>query len=397
MHGAADYISGVHVWFPLNHFAYANTKAFCHERQPSSAATSTAAPSSRRAARNLWQNGLNAANEASPPLVPPPASCSRATRSARAYKSSAMNSAAEASTTARRRRAATARRGSTSPSPTASARVWASSAARRRSTTARRRAAATINAPCTSSAEPAARARRHRHGRAVLGRRHRQVHVGDAQELGRHGRCRRRRRRSRSRACLEQTRWERRWDATLSLTQSAATSWHFDFCKQLFPSIAVVRVHVVAASGGRRPPAGWLPSDGRDGCAGHRHGHGGRRQLRAERRIRVSSLLHTRIPPTPPRRAPSTRPSRRRPPAADHRHRDGRRGAAPAAPLARALEELELDARRAVGAVGGGRGRRLVGLALAGFGSDDFSAARWRAYATAASTAVEHAAELRPI
>ena len=38
--------------------------------------------------------------------------------------------------------------------------------------------------------------------------------------------------------------------ATLSLTQSAATSWTFDFCDQLlFPQIAVVRIHVVAASG----------------------------------------------------------------------------------------------------------------------------------------------------
>ena len=49
--------------------------------------------------------------------------------------------------------------------------------------------------------------------------------------------------------------------ATLSLTQSAATSWHFDFCKQLvFPSIAVVRVHVVAASG--FPAAVARPPDG---------------------------------------------------------------------------------------------------------------------------------------
>ena len=49
--------------------------------------------------------------------------------------------------------------------------------------------------------------------------------------------------------------------ATATLTQTAATSWAFDFCEQLvFPQIAIVRVHVVAASGFpravARPPAG---------------------------------------------------------------------------------------------------------------------------------------------
>jgi len=49
--------------------------------------------------------------------------------------------------------------------------------------------------------------------------------------------------------------------ATLSLTQSAATRWAFDFCKQLvFPTIATVRVHVVAASG--FPAAVARPPDG---------------------------------------------------------------------------------------------------------------------------------------
>ena len=38
--------------------------------------------------------------------------------------------------------------------------------------------------------------------------------------------------------------------ATLSLTQSKATSWSFDFCDQLlFPTIALARVDVVAESG----------------------------------------------------------------------------------------------------------------------------------------------------
>ena len=49
--------------------------------------------------------------------------------------------------------------------------------------------------------------------------------------------------------------------ATLSLTQSNSTKWDFNFCDQLvFPQIAVVRVHVVAASGFptaiARPPNG---------------------------------------------------------------------------------------------------------------------------------------------
>ena len=49
--------------------------------------------------------------------------------------------------------------------------------------------------------------------------------------------------------------------ATLSLTQSDATSWAFDFCKKLvFPQIATVRVHVVAASGFPRAVA--RPPDG---------------------------------------------------------------------------------------------------------------------------------------
>ena len=49
--------------------------------------------------------------------------------------------------------------------------------------------------------------------------------------------------------------------ATLSLTQSNATTWAFDFCAQLvFPQIAQVRVHLVAATGFprtvARPPVG---------------------------------------------------------------------------------------------------------------------------------------------
>jgi hypothetical protein len=49
--------------------------------------------------------------------------------------------------------------------------------------------------------------------------------------------------------------------ATMALTQTAATTWAFDFCDRLvFPQIAIVRVHVVAATGFpravARPPSG---------------------------------------------------------------------------------------------------------------------------------------------
>eukprot|EP00966_Prymnesium_polylepis_P240834 5569455-Prymnesium_polylepis.2 len=49
--------------------------------------------------------------------------------------------------------------------------------------------------------------------------------------------------------------------ATLSLSQVAASSWAYDFCDRLiFPQIAGVRVHVVAASG--FPTAVARPPDG---------------------------------------------------------------------------------------------------------------------------------------
>ena len=49
--------------------------------------------------------------------------------------------------------------------------------------------------------------------------------------------------------------------ATLSLTQQAATRWDYDFCSLLvFAQIAIVRVHVVAAAG--FPKAVARPPDG---------------------------------------------------------------------------------------------------------------------------------------